>query len=72
MPKAEDYANALRELEDLHNTGRLDDASYQVHRVRLLQESTKPRLRWWQVPINILGTLGIMFIFVLVLMAVAN
>ncbi len=44
--KSSDYAAALAELEQLHRAGQIDDSLYEVHRAKLLTESTKRRRTW--------------------------
>ncbi len=37
-----DYAAALRELEQLHDAGQIDTAAYEVHKAKLLAEASHP------------------------------
>lgn len=37
-----DYAAAMRELEQLHSEGKIDQAAYELHKAKLLAEASKP------------------------------
>ena len=47
MAKPQDYADALRDLDAMRASGQIDQAAYDVHRARLLAESTKRGLPLW-------------------------
>jgi len=71
MAKTEDYVAALSELEQMHAEGRIEDARYEVHRARLMDEARRP-LRPADVVRNLIVTAVIVVAFVLLLMAIAN
>ena len=42
MATTTDYENALRELEHLHDSGRIDNVRYELHKSKLLAEASNP------------------------------
>ena len=45
MAKTEDYVAALSELEQMHASGQIDDARYEVHKAAILGEAGNPNAR---------------------------
>lgn len=41
--KSEDYAQALEQLEQLHRSGQISDARYELHKQKLLSEASRPK-----------------------------
>ncbi len=42
MASSSDYAATLRELEQMHNNGVIDDSAYEVHKAKIIAESSTP------------------------------
>ena len=42
MASSSDYAQVLRELEQMHDNGAIDDADYEVRKAKLIAEAATP------------------------------
>lgn len=42
MSASSEYTDALRDLDRLHREGRIDQATYELHRSKLLAEAARP------------------------------
>lgn len=63
MPKPQDYADALRDLDAMRASGQIDQAAYDVHRARLLAESSKaPTPLAVRILVNVLLLAVILFV----------
>lgn len=70
MTRTDDYAQALNELEQLHNAGKIPDVQYELHKARLIAEATKPPSRAGWIILSLLAV-AVLVIILRVIAAIA-